>query len=546
MGITSTARRVGLQGMGGIGKTVLATALARDEQVRKAFPDGVLWVTIGQTPKLLDWQSYIAQALGDKQAAFTEIALGKAKLKELFADKACLLILDDIWCLKDGTAFDALGEQCRMLVTTRDASIITGLGAKKHELGVLDNVQALKLLAKWAGYQDYNALPTEAEAVVEECGNLPLALSMVGAMLRGKPEKRWGNVLRKLGHANLDKIRQQFPGYPYPDLLKAIQVSIEALETDTSERYFDFAIFPEDTAIPEKVLQIFWESEGLDEDDAEDVVCEFVNKSLASQDEDGNLRLHDLQLDYVKNQTEDLSTLHNNFLQAYTQKYPDGWHTLENDGYIYQHLSYHLQAAGRENELKELLLDFRWLEAKLEKTNINALLADYNICLNNICSNKDKSLKLVKGALQLAAHILAADKSQLPGQLFGQLLSFTIKNQNPEIQDLLEQAKNNQTSPWLRPLIPSLTPPGGGLLATFTGHSDWVNAVAYAPDGKRAISASGDHTLKLWNLETGKEIHTFTGESSMKTCDFAPDGVTIVAGDKLGRVHFLRLEGSDG
>ena len=60
---------------------VLATALARDIQVRQKFPDGILWVTIGQTPKLLDLQSYIAQVLGDKQVAFAEIALGKAKLK---------------------------------------------------------------------------------------------------------------------------------------------------------------------------------------------------------------------------------------------------------------------------------------------------------------------------------------------------------------------------------------------------------------------------------------------------------------------------------
>jgi predicted ATPase len=50
--ITGKSRSVGVQGMGGIGKTVLATALARDEEVRSTFPDGVLWVTLGQTPQL--------------------------------------------------------------------------------------------------------------------------------------------------------------------------------------------------------------------------------------------------------------------------------------------------------------------------------------------------------------------------------------------------------------------------------------------------------------------------------------------------------------
>jgi hypothetical protein len=35
-------------GMGGIGKTVLATALCRDTAVQRAFPDGIAWITIGR------------------------------------------------------------------------------------------------------------------------------------------------------------------------------------------------------------------------------------------------------------------------------------------------------------------------------------------------------------------------------------------------------------------------------------------------------------------------------------------------------------------
>ncbi len=47
MGVTGAA--LGIHGQGGIGKTVLAAALARDEQVRRCFPDGVFWVTVGET-----------------------------------------------------------------------------------------------------------------------------------------------------------------------------------------------------------------------------------------------------------------------------------------------------------------------------------------------------------------------------------------------------------------------------------------------------------------------------------------------------------------
>ena len=41
-----------LQGMGGIGKTVLAQALCRDEVVQHAFPDGIFWVSIGKESRL--------------------------------------------------------------------------------------------------------------------------------------------------------------------------------------------------------------------------------------------------------------------------------------------------------------------------------------------------------------------------------------------------------------------------------------------------------------------------------------------------------------
>ncbi|WP_442945174.1 WD40 repeat domain-containing protein [Nostoc sp.] len=79
-------------------------------------------------------------------------------------------------------------------------------------------------------------------------------------------------------------------------------------------------------------------------------------------------------------------------------------------------------------------------------------------------------------------------------------------------------------------------------MRTFQGHSNWVSAVALTADGRQVISASLDNTLKLWNLETGKEIATFTGEAPFICCTVAPDRVTIVAGNSSGRVHFLRLE----
>jgi WD40 repeat protein len=86
----------------------------------------------------------------------------------------------------------------------------------------------------------------------------------------------------------------------------------------------------------------------------------------------------------------------------------------------------------------------------------------------------------------------------------------------------------------------------GTEVRTLIGHTSYVTAVAIAPDGKRAISASRDNTLKIWDLLSGKEIASFSGDSSFNGCAISPDGLTVVAGDSSGRVHFLRLEKVSG
>jgi WD40 repeat protein len=81
----------------------------------------------------------------------------------------------------------------------------------------------------------------------------------------------------------------------------------------------------------------------------------------------------------------------------------------------------------------------------------------------------------------------------------------------------------------------------GQTIHTLEGHTNPVYAVAVTPDGCRAVSASWDRTLRLWDLETGKEKAAFTGESDMGSCAVAPDGRTIIGGDASGRMHFLRF-----
>jgi predicted ATPase len=56
-GTGQAVRMVGLVGMGGTGKSILANALAHDADVVQAFPDGIVRLEVGQHPELLAQQA---------------------------------------------------------------------------------------------------------------------------------------------------------------------------------------------------------------------------------------------------------------------------------------------------------------------------------------------------------------------------------------------------------------------------------------------------------------------------------------------------------
>ena len=543
--ISAPSIKVGVQGMGGIGKSVLAAAVAHDSDVQKAFPDGIVWVPIGQTPALVSLQFDVMTALGVNPQPFDNPSQGTTRLREALREKRCLLILDDVWKPLDAFAFNALGPQGRMLVTTRKLSTISTLTHHQHEVKVLSEAQALQLLGQWFDQTDFEQIPLDTrKALVKECGCLPLAVASVGALLKRRPGRE-NNILKKLQEADLAAIKEQFPDYPYPDLLKTLQVSVDDLPEELRERYLDFAVFPEDVQIPEQVLCTFWQSTGLDEDDCQDVIDELVDRSLLARNKEGKLSLHDLQRDYTRTTCGNLVERHQALLNAYAAQCPQGWASGPNDGYFFEHLPGHLIQAGKPDEARSLLFDFEWLRLKLEYCSTVAVINDFDTYLKGTqppASTRKETLsaeKLVRDALQLSAHVLNKDKAQLRSQLWGRLAGFD----HPEIKTLLEQAREFHSGLWLRPIHPSMAKPDGPLLFTLEGHKRVVNAVAIFPDGKRMVSGSADGTLKIWDLGTRAELATLTGGTHMVTAVAVhPDGRRLVSASDYQTLKMREVE----
>jgi len=77
---------------------------------------------------------------------------------------------------------------------------------------------------------------------------------------------------------------------------------------------------------------------------------------------------------------------------------------------------------------------------------------------------------------------------------------------------------------------------GGQLVATLTGHTRGVTAVAYSPDGLQLASGSIDSTIRIWDTLIGEEtmILLHNGDAVVNSVAFSPSGESIASGTSSG------------
>ena len=66
------------------------------------------------------------------------------------------------------------------------------------------------------------------------------------------------------------------------------------------------------------------------------------------------------------------------------------------------------------------------------------------------------------------------------------------------------------------------------------GHSSWVTAVAWSPDGHHILTASRDRTARIWDATTGDNTLTLTHKASVNAVAWSPDGHHILTGSMDG------------
>ena len=76
---------------------------------------------------------------------------------------------------------------------------------------------------------------------------------------------------------------------------------------------------------------------------------------------------------------------------------------------------------------------------------------------------------------------------------------------------------------------------------TLKGHNDWVSSLAFSPDGNTLTSGSDDTTIRFWDVDTGENKMTLTGSNwhHSYALAFSPDGKTLVSGDRSKNICFF-------
>ncbi|KAJ7077600.1 WD40-repeat-containing domain protein [Mycena epipterygia] len=78
----------------------------------------------------------------------------------------------------------------------------------------------------------------------------------------------------------------------------------------------------------------------------------------------------------------------------------------------------------------------------------------------------------------------------------------------------------------------------GQQLHLLVGHTDTVLSVGFSRNGLRAISGSSDQTVRIWDVETGQQLHQLVGhDSSVRSVGLSRDGLHVISSsDKTVRI----------
>ncbi|XP_027099950.1 putative disease resistance protein At1g50180 [Coffea arabica] len=271
-----------IYGMGGIGKTTLARKVYHHERLKHYFK-GFAWVCVSQQWQPNDLLQGILLKLIPEQrnviVTSKEDELARLLQQHLRA-RRCLVVLDDLWsmeawdCLKDAIPVSEHGSKILLTTRNRDVAAHVGPNGYHHELRFLTPDESWELLRKKSellrmkslrersgeGCEDLGKMEELGKKMLNNCRGLPLAVVVLGGILRTKKTFREWNEVHKNIKSYLDKGEKIGKEGEVP---KVLAYSYYDLPWQLKPCFLYLGKFREDSDIRVESLYQMWIGEGM-------------------------------------------------------------------------------------------------------------------------------------------------------------------------------------------------------------------------------------------------------------------------------------------
>ncbi|KAG7994093.1 hypothetical protein I3843_01G038200 [Carya illinoinensis] len=306
-------QRIGIWGMGGVGKTNLVRNLNNKlllgmNSNHKPFTC-VLWVTVSKNLDIKRVQMRIASRLKLELKESSGADGMATQIHQSLKKERFLLILDDVWEKIDldilGVPRPEVQSGSKIILTSRSLDVCRDmLTDVEVKMSVLRDEDAWQLFSRYAtDVVSSEHIKPLAEAICRECQGLPLAIITTGAAMRGKknPES-WKHALNQLRRSVPNKAGVE------EKLFKRLKWSYDSLEgKDLKTCFLYCSLFPEDFSIEIWDLVWYWLAEGLIDERENFVDCYSRGISLIENLKDaclleegsrkGTVKMHDVVRD---------------------------------------------------------------------------------------------------------------------------------------------------------------------------------------------------------------------------------------------------------
>lgn len=549
--VQDRCRLVTLLGMGGIGKTTLSVKLA--QTLQDQF-DYIIWRSLRNAPSVEDILTHFLDFFGSENISQTSDSLDRQILQLLGYLKShrCLLILDNVESiLRSG---DRLGNYdngyegyellLRYIVETPHQScLLLTTREKPKGLTKEEGHKVQTLILKGLGEKDGKNIfqekgivfgsEIECQTVINHYAGNPLALKMVAPAIENYFD---GDITRFIDYLSKGTL-------VFDDIKDLIERQFERLTKLEQDIMYWLAIYRQPVTIEELKLDLL---SLISDKDLFEAIGSLQRRSVIEKSLIGFTQ-QPVVMEYITERLieeflSEITTENSNILVTHSI-------IKANAKDFIRESQFYFIADPIIERLQKIYFSNPKIEAKLKRI-ITKIQNDSLIPSGYIAGN------IINLLHQLKVDFTNADFSNLTiWQAY--LQDINLRNVNFTDSDL----KGSVFAETIDGIWSLVFSPNGKLLATgdtacelrlwevnsgkqlltCKGHQGWITSIAFTPDSQILISAAGDFSVKLWDVNTGDCFKTLQHEDWIYSVACHRDGQTIATGSTNYKIYLWNI-----